>query len=504
MRRPLRAGAVAAMAVALVLGLGVPGAHAAGSGASMPTPGAPSAGGRLFPGLGNGGYDVRAYDLRFDYDAKTKTVGMAVAVTARATKTLSRFDLDFDGNTITRLTVNGQVADYRRDGKELVITPTRPIREHTRFRVDVRYRANPRADHGCRSVPPLTGSAWLPTSEGFGLAGQPNCMHSVFPSNDVPSDKARYRITIETPKNLQAVANGTLVSTTMNHGDVVRRFVSAAPISTQLVQAAVGRFAVVEHRAANGMPIRDIVPAGHAADAKPTLLEERNQLAWMTRQLGVPYPFATYGSLALDADIDFALETQTVSLFRAGTFSSPGPGTEPAMVHELAHQWFGDLVAPATWSDVWLNEGHANWYATRYEQSQGKGELRQAMHRAYRRGDLHRAEYGPVAQPKSYKTVFSDQAYDGGALVLYALRQKVGDETFRAIERRWLQRYANASASTDDFIALASRVARRDLHGFLRDWLYGTTTPPMPGHPRWKVDPVDGAPERPGKGQPLG
>jgi aminopeptidase N len=80
--------------------------------------------------------------------------------------------------------------------------------------------------------------------------------------------------------------------------------------------------------------------------------------------------------------------------------------------------------------------------------------------------------------------------YHGGALVLYALRQKVGARTFEKIEQAWVRRYRDESVRTADFIALASKVARRDLERFLRRWLYGTTTPPMPGHRHWTVDPV--------------
>jgi len=103
-----------------------------------------------------------------------------------------------------------------------------------------------------------------------------------------------------------------------------------------------------------------------------------------------------------------------------------------------------------------------------------------------------RDKYGPVARPRSgsLDDLFNPNVYDGGALALYALRQKVGATTFAAIERHWVRQYRGRSASTDDFIALASRVSRRDLRPFLVAWLYGKTTPPMPGHPDWTVDPV--------------
>jgi aminopeptidase N len=171
----------------------------------------------------------------------------------------------------------------------------------------------------------------------------------------------------------------------------------------------------------------------------------------------------------------------------------------------MSHMWFGDSVSPETWSDLWLNEGHASWYEFLYAAEKGQlaedtegypddagyADFDELMKAVYAHGDQWRADDGPVALPTSSDTLFSFQAYHGGALVLYALRQQVGGDAFQRIERAWLRTYEDRSASTDDFIALASRVSGRDLTGFLRDWVYGTTTPPMPGHPDWTVDPVE-------------
>ena len=112
------------------------------------------------------------------------------------------------------------------------------------------------------------------------------------------------------------------------------------------------------------------------------------------------------------------------------------------------------------------------------------------MRAVYAHSDQWRHDSGPVARPIDADHLFDLQVYHGGALVLYALRQVVGARTFERIEREWVSRYRDRVASTDDFIALASQVSHRDLRGFLRSWLYGTTTPPMPGHPDWKADPV--------------
>jgi aminopeptidase N len=86
--------------------------------------------------------------------------------------------------------------------------------------------------------------------------------------------------------------------------------------------------------------------------------------------------------------------------------------------------------------------------------------------------------------------LFNINVYHGGALVLYALRQKIGTTAFQKLEREWVKRYKGGPASTDDYIALASKIAHQDLTAFLRAWLYGETTPPMPGHPDWTTDPV--------------
>ena len=220
------------------------------------------------------------------------------------------------------------------------------------------------------------------------------------------------------------------------------------------------------------------------------------------------YPFDTYGVLAADQEFGYALETQTLSLHPGFIFEPAYPAwaREPIMVHELAHQWFGDSVAPEEWSDLWLNEGHATWYEWLYgdeffraeiAQFQGYADFTDRVRQAYAQGDILRDQYGPVAQPASNELfeLFSPNVYDGGAVVLYALRQEIGERAFAELERRWAQSNEGDSVGTSDFIALASRVAGRNLRPFLSDWLFGTETPPMPGHPDWEVLPVEeGAP----------
>jgi aminopeptidase N len=280
------------------------------------------------------------------------------------------------------------------------------------------------------------------------------------------------------------------------------------PLATELIQIAVGDYDITERAAQNGVELRDVTPRRLTAQLEPALATETAHLPWMEQRVGA-YPFATYGSLVVD-DIPFALETQTLSIFGFSWFTAPQGLWEPTMVHELSHQWFGDSVAPWEWSDIWLNEGHATWYELLYAAERGQlaedtqrrfneegfGDLESYWRANYAAADNLRAQYGPVAVPPdgTVSGLFNPNVYDGGALVLYALRQKIGPDAFDALERAWVRTYANGVASTGDFIALASKVSGRDLTRFLTRWLYGETTPRMPGHPDWTVDPV-AAPE---------
>jgi aminopeptidase N len=113
------------------------------------------------------------------------------------------------------------------------------------------------------------------------------------------------------------------------------------------------------------------------------------------------------------------------------------------------------------------------------------------MKQAYSLSDGWRAAGGPPAAPQApapgqQLSLFRPVVYDGSALVLYALRQTIGEAAFERLEREWVTEHRDSTASTEDFTQLASRVAGRDLGDFFQDWLYAKKTPPMPGHPDWR------------------
>ncbi|MCC5475559.1 M1 family metallopeptidase [Streptomyces sp. NPDC059680] len=490
-RSRVTAPAAALIGTAAALTVGSP-ARAAGTARRTGEPGPETLGDPVFPALGNDGYRVSSYHLDLAYDPTTQRVDATATLRIRATGALTRFSLDALGLDIRSVSVCGRAAGWEQADEKLRITPARPLPEDAAATVCVGYSADPHRT--------LAHTAWVPTPDGFAICPQPNSAHTVFPCNDHPSDKARFTFRLTVPDGLRAVANGLLTGTeSLDGGRTAYTYESREPMATELVQVTVGDYVVKDRQGPHGLPLRDVVPTARAAALEPALALTPGLVDWIEQRLGA-FPFETYGLLPCNSDdpkaFDFTgLETQTLTLYKPNFLLQEEKKIGSHMMHELVHSWFGNLVSPATWADLWLNEGHADYYGLlyRYERgwtdSLGYSTFEDRMKYTYGLGDQWRHDSGPVAAPNAVN-LFDSQRYTGGVLVLYALRQVVGEDVFHAVERGFLDRYRNSSASTEDYIAVASEVSGQDLSGFLRDWLYGTKTPRMPGHPDWTVTPV--------------
>jgi aminopeptidase N len=250
----------------------------------------------------------------------------------------------------------------------------------------------------------------------------------------------------------------------------------------------VGRSTLIESDAGRGPHIRSMVPTDLAPISGFRLDDLDEAVAWLESELGVAYPFGTVGVQLVGPGATRAvLEGQTLILAGAEMLDPrrSACGWQGLLVHEVAHQWFGDSVSLVSWDEKWLSEGHATWYQRRFEAETGCDPLgferRMAVIAA--RAPWIRDAGGPPARPNEPADAYDSTIYDQGALALEALRREVGDATFRAIETGWLERYRDSSASTDDFIELASEVAARDLGPFLEAWLRGDEVPPLPADP---------------------
>ncbi|MFD5779906.1 M1 family metallopeptidase [Streptomyces sp. NPDC126933] len=469
--RRLRAALLAAASVTLVA-------------ATLPAPEPLGIGDPLFPQLGNPGYDVLTYDLDFTYSGNnSKPLAALTKIDALVTQRLERINLDFTHGVVRSVAVNGAPARFVTAGEDLVVTPAKAVDAGSRMRITVSHTSDPRG----------TAGGWVRTTDGLAMANQADAAHRVFPGNDHPADKAYFTFRITAPQRLTAVANGLPEGKTRHGANTTWTYRTRHPMATELAQVSIGDSAVIRRAGPHALPVRDVVPAADRGKLERWLKKTPAQVRWMEQQVG-RYPFETYGVLVAGADTGFELETQTLSLFERSLFTRseyPEWYVDSVMVHELSHQWFGDSVSPRTWSDLWLNEGHATWYEALYAQEHAKKSLEARMRAAYRKSDGWRAAGGPPAAPEPPTaghqiSLFRPVVYDGSALVLYALRHEIGATAFQRLERDWVRDHQDGTATTADFTALASDIAGRDLSAFFTAWLYGRKTPPMPGHPEWR------------------
>ncbi|MGQ5640422.1 MULTISPECIES: M1 family metallopeptidase [unclassified Streptomyces] len=444
-------------------------------------------GDRLYPYLGNPGYDVASYDVSLTYPGSNdKALQAVTTIDARTTADLDRINLDFAHGTVRSVDVDGRPAAFTSAGEDLVVTPESPLAEGSWTRITVRHTSDPVAAKN-------QDGGWVRTTDGLAMANQTDAAHLVFPCNDHPSDKAMFTFHVTAPNGYTVVANGLPAGTDRAGRTTTWTYRTRHPMATELAQVSIGRSAVLRREGPEGLPVRDVVPNSDAKALEPWLAKTPGQIAWMESKVGT-FPFETYGLLMAQASTGFELETQTLSLFEKNLFTDsayPKWYVESIMVHELSHQWFGDSVSPRTWSDVWLNEGHATWYEELYAEETAHRPMEERMKAAYGSSDRWRQAGGPPARPKPPAPgqkigIFRPNVYDGAALVLYALRQEIGRPAFERLERVWVREHRDATAGTADFVRLASAISGRDLTGFFKAWLYGEKTPPMPGHPDWK------------------
>jgi aminopeptidase N len=428
-------------------------------------PGAPGAGDPYFPLAGNGGYDVGHYDLALRYDPATGKVQGTAEITATAASDLSRFDLDFIGLDIDRLTVDDRAARYTRSGQELVISPAAGIRRGRTFRVTVSYAGSPRTLVGSD----LGRSGWLPTKDGAVTLSQPEGSATWFPVNDHPSDKATYSFQITVPRGLTVLANGEPAGRVTRAGTETFSWRSTHPMASYLAMLAIGRFSVATGRTPGGLLDITAVDAGSPADLLALTTATAEATDWEAGMFG-PFPFGSTGGLVVDSQVGYALETQTRPVYG----ENPDHST---VVHELAHQWFGDSVSLASWQDIWLNEGFATYAEWLWDEQHGGPTAQQHFDRLYEVPAGSPGWRREPGDPGRGHLFASFPVYRRGAMTLQALRGAVGDTAFFSILRAWVSEHRYGTASTADFRALAEHVSGRPLGPLFERWLYTGTKP---------------------------
>jgi aminopeptidase N len=447
-------------------------------------PGAPGIGDPYYPLDGNGGYDVAHYDLDVTYDPDTDVLTGVATIRAVTTQRLSAFNLDFEGMHVRSITVDGNEADWSRDAGELTVTPEDPLRKRHEFTTVVRYDGVPETVQD-----DLGTSGFMHTDDGAVVAGQPDVAATWFPSNDHPRDAASVSVSATVPKGLEAISNGVLEGTRTADGWSTWSWHAAEPMATYLVTLAIGEFDVREYEAGGiqywdaldpDLFTLDLDPetegpsAGEVAEG--SLARQPEVIDFLAGVFG-PYPFASSGGIVDDfEELQFALETQTRPVYAAAFFTDSISG-DLVVVHELAHQWTGDLLRLDLWQHIWLNEGFATYAEWLWLEREGLATPQEIFD-----------DVAANAPPEFWETTIGDPGADVGALfdiavyyrgamTLQALRQTVGDDVFFGILEEWVASQAGDTVTTDEFIRLAAKMSGMQLDDLFQTWLF---TPEKP------------------------
>jgi len=328
-----------------------------------PGPGSERSTDSYLPQHGNGGYGVEHYDLDLDYKVDPNRLTGRAVLTAVAGQPLTRFTLDLGTFKVPRVSVDGRAAKFTHRGGKLRITPARPIAEGAAFTVEVRYVGNP------KPVSSRWGDVgWDELRNGALVASQPVGAPSWFPCNDHPTDKATYRIAVTTDAPYAVLVTGVLISRRRSAGTRTWVYERPEPTATYLVSVQIGQYDEMT-LAPGRLPQTAAVPSRLRRDAARDLGRHGKIMTTLEGFFG-PYPFGNYQLVVTDDALDDPIEAQGMSIFGANHID--GRRThERLVVHELAHQWFGNSLTLADWRHIWLNEGFATYAEWLWSESTG-------------------------------------------------------------------------------------------------------------------------------------
>lgn len=479
-------------------------------------PGARTLGDPIFPQIGNGGYDARHYELALDYDPVANRFDSATTrIEATATQDLSEFSLDFQDLEISGVTVDGQPAAFSQIGPseplgdpgettqpmKLIVTPPSGIPNAANFAVEVSYSGTPveviDADGSSEGWIPACYTTPVPACDGAFVVNEPIGAQGWFPSNNYPTDKATFDTSITVPDTHTGIGIGELEAETDNgDGTVTWAWTEDDLSATYLTTATVGEF--LEHRSTMTetltgaeLDVYDYIDASSTAPQiaaiETSTARTPSMLNYLSASFDTPYPFDSIGTVADKArGVGYALEVQTKPHF-AGGFSSGSPSVNVnTLLHEIAHQWMGNSVSPATWREIWFNESWAEWLTMRWSFDENGGEDPAVIaDELYADTPDEDWELPPALVTDPADLFAGFPVYERGAAMLEYYRQIVGEERFWDLAGALLVQYAYGNVTTEQFIELAkqqsgftgSRLTLLD--AFFTQWLYETERPTL-------------------------
>ncbi|HMG57077.1 MAG TPA: M1 family metallopeptidase, partial [Kofleriaceae bacterium] len=431
--------------------------------------------------------DIQHLALALDVDPATRSVTGTATLRCRVIAgDASVVELDAVELTIDRVTVGDAAARFRHDGRKLRVELPEPAAAGAELVIAVGYRGAPR--RGLYFIAP--DEAYPDKPVQVWSQGQDEDSRYWFPCFDAPHEKATSELTVTVPAQLFAVSNGTLVSDRTDGDRRTLHWRLDVPHSCYLITLAIGDFATIETRWRD-VPVVYYVQRGHEAAAARTLARTPEMLEVLSSRFGVPYPYPRYAQVFVADFIFGGMENTTATTLTDQVLlderAAIDHDVDALVAHELAHQWFGDLVTCRDWGEGWLNEGFATYseYVWR-EHHEGRDaadlELDEWAEQ-YFGEDAGR--YRRTIATKYYDEpidIFDHHLYEKGGRVLHMLRHALGDAAFWASLAHYLTKHRHGVVESRDLARAVEDATGRVLDGFFSQWIVDGA-----GHPELEV-----------------
>ncbi|MHC4136180.1 MAG: M1 family aminopeptidase [Planctomycetota bacterium] len=428
--------------------------------------------------------DLRHVKLVAGVDLEKKTLRGRVTLQIVALRDTSAIRLDAVRLEISRVEVyrgnpeRPQPAEHVSDGETLEIQVPQPLRRGEPVTVHVDYTcAEPQAGlyfYGPTHAEPDTPyQVW---SQGETIATR----HWI-PIFDHPNERITSELIVTAAADQQVLSNGTLVSTTKNGPAAVWHWRQDKSHVPYLITLVVGKFDVVAETW-RGKTVDYWVPPGRRDDIERSFHKTRRMLDFFSDTIGVEYPWDKYTQIVVEQFRHGGMENTSATTLTERTLHDERAhldySSDGLVAHELAHQWFGDLLTCRDWAHTWLNESFATYFEALWaEHDLGRdeflynllGKLRSARS-AKKLPIVHHTYTNPWQQ-------FDSRTYPKGAWVLHMIRHRLGDGVWWEVINRYVETRAHTSVETVDFRRTIEEISGRSFERFFHDWTA------RPGHP---------------------
>ncbi|CAM4095204.1 M1 family metallopeptidase [Flavobacterium antarcticum] len=395
--------------------------------------------------------------LNFDQQSISGTVSYEFEVKS----SIDTIRIDAINMNFTNLKINNKVVVFKNSGKELQLFKGYKKGKNT---LTFEYKATPK-------------QTLYFVGEGDGkqiwTQGQGKYTSHWLPSFDDENEKVIFNNTITFENGYEVVSNGVLAAKSIKDSLIIWNYQMTHPMSSYLVMMAIGKFQKETKVANSGTPLEYYIAPNDVSKFEPTYRYSQQIFDFFENEIGVPYPWEVYRQIPVKDFLYAGMENTTSTLF-AQDFVVDSIGFNDrnyinVNAHELAHQWFGDMVTAKSGEHHWLQEGFATYYALLAEEKVFGSEHFnfQLYEIAERLIGASRTDTIPILNPKASSLTF----YQKGAWALHYLRENVGHENFQKAVKSYLLKYQFKNVETDDFLAEINKVSDFDTQKFKKEWL---------------------------------